>query len=254
MIRRVLAFMTGSLLLMPLVLLIVLSWARHWSWPGLLPTQWQTWQWRELLAHSGSLGAIVVRSLELSVLVAILATTLGFPSSRSVARHPRQGPLLALLHVPFAVSQVVLGVSLLYLFLRLNLAGHLIGVLLAQLTFAYAYSVILLSEFWNTRVLMLEELAIALGATRRQVWARVLLPAARPLLSVCLLQTFLISWFDYALISLIGAGRITTLTVSLYQYFSAGDIRLAATCALLLLVPPLLALGVLRAGVESLDD
>jgi putative spermidine/putrescine transport system permease protein len=151
---------------------------------------------------------------------------------------------LVLLHLPFAVSPVVLGVSLLYAFLRLHLAGHIAGVMFAQLIFAYAYAVILLSGFWNSQVLTLAELAISLGAKRRQVWSRVLLPLARPLLFVCLFQTFMISWFDYALTLLIGDSQVTTLTVTLYQYFSSGDIRLAATCALLLLAPPLFALGI----------
>ena len=244
MIRRALAWALSVLLVLPLVLLALLSLARHWTWPALLPTELQARQWQDLIADSNALGAVVLRSLGMGIAVAVLATALGFVSSRSVAHHPRQGQLLALLHMPFAISPVVLGVSLLFTFLRLHLAGHVGGVMLAQLIFAYAYAVILLSGFWNPQVLTLAELAISLGARRRQVWLQVLVPLARPLLLVCLFQTFLISWFDYALTLLIGDSQVATLTVSLYQYFNSGDIRLAATCSLLLLVPPLLALGI----------
>lgn len=244
MIRRALAWTMSSLLVLPLVMLVLLSLARHWTWPALLPTQLQARQWQDLIADSSTLGPVVLRSLGMGIGVAMLATALGFVSSRSVARHPRQGQLLVLLHLPFAVSPVVLGVSLLYTFLRLHLAGHIAGVMLAHLVFAYAYAVILLSGFWNPQVQSLVELGISLGARRRQVWLQVLMPLARPLLLVCLFQTFLISWFDYALTLLIGDSQVATLTVTLYQYFSSGDIRLAATCALLLLAPPLLALGI----------
>ncbi len=251
MMRRVLNRGLSGLLLMPLIILIMLSLARHWPWPALLPIRWQIQQWQALFSHSTNLSSVLLSSLGLSAAVAVLATILGFPSSRSVARHARQGPLLALLHLPFAVSPLVLGVSLLYIFLKLRLAGHFTGVLLAQLIFAYAYAIILLSGFWSTRVMMLEELATSLGASRGQVWMRVILPLARPLLPVCLLQTFLISWFDYPLTLLIGRGQVTTLTVSLYQYFSSGDIRLAATCALLLLAPPLVALRINRRWLSA---
>ena len=244
MIRRALAWALSVLLVLPLVLLALLSLARHWTWPALLPTELQARQWQDLIADSNALSAVVLRSLGMGIGVAVLATTLGFVSSRSVVRHPRQGQLLALLHMPFAISPVVLGVSLLFTFLQLHLAGHVAGVMLAQLIFAYAYAVILLSGFWNPQVLTLAELAISLGARRRQVWLQVLVPLARPLLLVCLFQTFLISWFDYVLTLLIGNSQVATLTVSLYQYFNSGDIRLAATCSLLLLVPPLLALGI----------
>ena len=237
------AWLLSGVLVAPLGLLVLLSVTRHWTWPALLPTEWQTRQWHDLMAETQGLSVIVLRSLAMGTGVALLATALGFASSRSVARHAHQDRLVVLLHVPFAVSPVVLGVSLLYTFLRLHLAGHIAGVMLAQLMFAYAYAVILLIGFWTPRVQSLVELAVLLGAARRQVWTKVLLPLARPLLVVCLLQTFLISWFDYALTLLIGGGHVSTLTIALYQYLTSGDVRLAATCALLLLAPPLLALG-----------
>ena len=251
MIRRMIAWVLSGALIAPLGLLVLLSLTRHWTWPALLPTEWQTQQWHDLFADPQGLGVIVLRSLAMGTGVAVLATALGFATSRSVARHACQDRLMVLLHIPFAVSPVVLGVSLLFVFLRLHLAGHIAGVMLAHLVFAYAYAVILLSGFWNPRVQSLAELAVLLGADRRQVWIGVLLPLARPLLAVCLLQTFLISWFDYALTLLIGGGRVSTLTIALYQYLTSGDARLAATCALLLLAPPLMAVGFNQRGLSA---
>ncbi len=246
MIRRVLAWLLSAWLMLPLLVLVLLSLARHWSWPALLPTQIQGRQWLSLFAAGGGLGAVVLRSAGMGIGVAVPATVLGFLTSRSVARHRHRGALMTLLHVPFAVSPVVVGVSLLYLWLRLNLAGQVVGVMLAQLIFAYAYAVILLSGFWNVQVQSLTELASTLGAGRRQIWRRVLAPLARPLLGVCLFQTFLISWFDYPLALLIGESRVATLTVALYQYFSSGDLRLAGTCGLVLAVPPLFVAAIHR--------
>lgn len=246
MIRRALMLTVSLALLLPVLLLALLSLSRHWPWPDLLPDSWQWTQWRELVTGRAGLFAVLARSLGLSTSVALLATGLAFPTSRAVARHRRRGRLLALSHIPFALSPVVLGVALLYGFMRLGLAGHIIGVLAAQLIFAYAYAVILLSSFWDDRVQSLETLASTLHADRWQIWRHVLLPAARPMLGVCLFQTFLVSWFDYALVLLIGGGQVSTLTMQLYAYFGSGDLRLAATCALLLLLPPLLALSIHR--------
>ena len=167
MIRRAVTWLLSACLVLPLGVLVLLSLARHWSWPALLPTDVQAGQWLSLIADGSGLGAIVLRSAGMGLCVAALATVLGFVTSRSVALHRRRSALLTLLHVPFAVSPVVVGVSLLYLFLRLNLAGHVAGVMLAQLIFAYAYAVILLSGFWNVQVQSLTEVATALGAGRR---------------------------------------------------------------------------------------
>lgn len=248
--------LTGTLVLAlctPPLVLGMLSVARRWAWPAVWPTGWQLQQWRDVtddLAGAGLLGALG-RSLVLALAVAVLATGLGLPTSRRVAQQPRRGRWLTVLHLPYALSPVVLAVGLLYAFLHLRLAGHLVGVLLAQLVFAYAYAVILLSALWTPRVAALDDLASTLGANRWQVWWRVLVPVARSMLGVCLFQTFLISWFDYVLVRLIGQGEVQTLTIRLFEYFMSGDLRLAATCALVLMAPPLMTLLVNHAMLPS---
>ena len=227
MMRRALGWLVASALLLPFPVLILLSLARRWPWPEVFPRDLQTQQWQELLTDSTGLGATILRSFGMGIGVAVMATALGFSCSRSLARHRHRDRLTTLLYLPFAVSPVVLGVSLVYAFLRLHLAGHVLGVMLAQLIIAYAYAVLLLSAFWNRRIEALAELASSLGATPWQLWWRALVPLARPLLAVCLFQTFLISWFDYALALVIGRAQISTVTTALYQYFSSGAAHFA---------------------------
>lgn len=243
MIGRAFAGTLAALLLLPLLLLLLLSLTRQWTYPTLLPNQFQSNLWRQALRGGSDLGTALIRSLVMAGTVSLLATVVGFLTSRSVGRHRRRSLLLALAHLPFAASPIVFGTSLLYLFLRLHLAEHALGVILAQLVFAYGYAVILLSSFWNLEVEALEGLAETLGADFAQVWWRVLVPRATPLLAICLFQTFLISWFDYPLTLMIGGGQVQTLTLALFEYFSSGDFRLASVSALLLMAPPLLALS-----------
>ena len=44
MIRRALAWALSGLLVLPLILLVLLSLVRHWTWPALLPTELQSRQ------------------------------------------------------------------------------------------------------------------------------------------------------------------------------------------------------------------
>ncbi len=227
----------------PLLLLMMLSVSRRWAWPDIWPTAWQWTQWEYFLRGRQGLAAVFLTSVSISITVAVVSTLLAFPTSRVMARRGGRSGWLALAHLPFAVSPVVLGVALLYGFLRLGLAGHAVGVMLAQLILAYAYGTILLHGFWSQRVDAFAALAETLGATPWQRWSRVLVPIARPVLAICLFQTFLVSWFDFALVLLVGGGRVTTLTLQLYEYVRSGDVRLAATCALLLALPPLVVLA-----------
>lgn len=254
--------MMAIVLISPLVLLGLLSVSRQWTWPNLLPATWQWSQWRALLQGQQALAPVLLRSLLISSTVALVATALAFPTSKAIARHRRRSRLLVLAHLPFAVSPVVLGVALLYAFIRFGLAGHVSGVVLAQILLAYAYGTLLLQGFWSDRVDALADLANTMGATPGQRWWHVFVPMARPMLTVCLFQTFLVSWFDFALVLLIGGGQVTTLTLQLYAYMGSGDVRLAATCALLLSLPPLALLAMrhrlpgtaVAVNLESADE
>lgn len=241
-LRPVTAWLLAGVLVIPLLLLLLLSLARNWTYPALWPGELQWTQWSLLAADSQGLLTALIRSLGIGLAVAISATTLAFISSRRISLHNRRDALLTLALLPFAISPVVLGVSLNYGWIQLHLAGNIAGVMLAQFLFAYAYGVLLLQGFWNARIAALCELAASLGATEAQIWRRVRLPLALGLLGVCLFQTFLISWFDFALARLVGAGRVQTLPLKVFEYFGSGDFRLAAACGLLLVLPPFVAL------------
>ncbi|MGQ0697226.1 MAG: ABC transporter permease [Panacagrimonas sp.] len=242
LLRSVTVSLFAGALAVPLLLLVLLSVARDWTYPDLWPRDLQWTQWSLLAADSQGLLTAVLRSLGIGLAVAFSATALAFVSSRRVTLHRRRDSLLSLALLPFAISPVVLGVSLNYGWIQLHLAGNVFGVMLAQFLFAYAYGVLLLQGFWNARIAALCELAASLGASESQIWRRVRLPLARGLLGVCLFQTFLISWFDFALARLVGAGRVQTLPLKVFEYFGSGDFRLAAACGLLLVLPPFLAL------------
>lgn len=245
-LTRPLALLLSFACAVPLAALVLLSAAEAWRYPALWPTGFGSGQWRVLLSESGAITRAALNSAGIGSVVALLATIGGLFTSERIARHPRRGVLLTLAVLPFAASPVVLALSLNDGFIRLHLAGTAAGVIAAQTLFAYAYATLLLNSLWNPRLHALSELAVALGASRWQLWRRVRLPLTAPLLGVCLLQTFLMSWFDFALARLVGGGRVATLSVRVFEYFAAGDLRLAAACGLLLVAPPLLVLALNR--------
>ena len=237
-----LATTVALLIALPFAVLLLLSFARTWRYPALWPQAWQSSQWGVFGGDWHTLAATTLRSIALAAMVAVLATTAGFFTSHAIAlqRHERHWLALALL--PFAVSPVVYALCLGQGFAALALSGRYSGVVLAQWPFAYAYAVLLCHGYWTRHNHALGELAESLGARPAQIWWRVHLPLARGLLGVCLFQTALMSWFDFALVRVIGAGRVETLTLTVFDYLGAGDLRQAAAAALLLIAPPAVAL------------
>lgn len=225
--------------LLPLATLVVHSWAGAWRFPALIPAGWTSAIWHRAVGGDFGLLHSLAVSAGIGALVAGVTTTAGFFASHGIARLARPGPWLLAAHIPFALSPVILGTCLLFLFIKLGLAGSLVGVVAGQGIFAFGYATLLLTGFWNPQVFASIALARTLGGNRYQVFLRVTLPLARPWLALALFQTFLLSWFDYGLTSVVGGGKVPSLTLKVFEYLSSGNVGLAAAAACLLIVPPL---------------
>ena len=223
---------------LPLLLLLVFSVARWRVYPDLWPAEASLAAWRRLGGGAEGLGGSLATSLALAMAIASAATAAGFLTSRVVAYHRWRGFLVFLAYVPFVLSPVILGVCLLHVAVTLGVSGSFPGVVGGQFIFAYAFEVVLFVGFWNAETLAFEELALTLGGSPAQAFGRVLLPLGREILLIGFFQAFLLSWFDYGLVLVIGNGRVQTLTVRVFEYLGAGNVPLASVSACLLVAPP----------------
>lgn len=250
--RFALAALVGLACVAPFLLLGLLSIAGPWEFPALWPSHLRFDRWVTVLTTSGELSLSLVLSLFISTLVALVATAGGCVSARAVAGHPYQRPLLLLAYLPFAASPVILGVCLLYVYIRIGLAATIAGVVLAHLTFAYAFAVLFWVPFWNARTRAYEDLVRTLGGTHLQAWRLALLPLLRDPLGLCFLQTFSLSWFQYGLTLLVGAGKVDTLPLRVYAYVGEANLGYAAVAGMVLLLPPLALAWLKRGSIRRL--
>lgn len=229
-------------LLFPVAYLLMLSLAGTWIFPHVLPHSFTIGRWMDLLTGNNTLFSSLILSLLIALSVATVATFTGFFSSRYLAYHPARSFWMRLSYFPFVLSPVIYAAVLYYYFIQMGLSGSFFGVILAQLLITYPYSVILFSGFWSKRIQHMEQLVQTLGGNRWDTFRRVLLPMARGLLLVCFFQTFLISWFEYGLTTVIGVGKVQTLTLKVFQYISEANFYHAALSSSLLVLPPVILL------------
>ncbi|MEM6336557.1 MAG: ABC transporter permease subunit [Bacteroidota bacterium] len=234
----------------PFVYLLVLSFAERWAFPEVMPASWSGRFWVRALTGGALTGSFGI-SLVVSLLVAVVSTAAGFVTAKYVAYHRHRQRLLLLAYVPFAMSPVILGTCLMYLYLRAGLVGTVAGVVIAQTTFAYGYAIVLFTAFWSPRTKDLEALVYTLGGSPAQAYRRVLLPVAKGALLLCFFQTFLLSWFQYGLTLLIGAGKIQTLPLKVYDYVNEANPYNAAVASCLLVLPPVLMLWANKRALSS---
>lgn len=230
------------LTLFPFAYLVLLSLASDWRFPDLWPGYLGLKNWVRVLTSDTTLLESFALSTLISISVALVSTLAGFFISRTVAFHPRKQTLTLLTYFPYILSPVVFAACLSFFFLKLNLFGKPTGVILAQFMVAFPYALIFFSSFWNERIRNLEGLVATLGGTPRQTFFRVLLPIARGMLLVCFFQTFLISWFEYGLTSIIGVGKVQTLTIKVFLFIKESNFYYGALACCLLIFPPVVLL------------
>jgi putative spermidine/putrescine transport system permease protein len=240
--RAVLAAVVMAACVSPLAYLALLSVAGPWEFPEILPEGLRLDRWTLLLVRQQALFDSLLVSLFVSTTVAVVSTLAGFVTARAVAYHHRRSVLLRLAYLPFAVSPVILGVSLLYVYIRLGLVATVAGVVLSHTIFAYGFAVVFWVPFWNAEKRAFEDLVRTLGGTTGEAYRLVLLPLSRGPLLVCFFQTFLISWFQYGLTILVGSGKVDTLPLRVYAYVFEANLGYAAVASCLLVVPPLVLL------------
>jgi putative spermidine/putrescine transport system permease protein len=222
----------------PFAYLLVLSVAGPWEFPDLLPSGLRFDRWRGVLGSEGGLVESLGLSLLVSTMVGLLASTAGFVTARAVSVHRRRQALLLLAYLPFAASPVVLGVCLLYVFIRLGLVASVPGVVLAHTVFAFGFAVVYWTPFWNEEKRAFVDLVRTLGGTTGDAFFRVILPLSGGPFLVCFFQAFLISWFQYGLTILVGSGKVETLPLRVYAYVNEANLGYAAVASLLLALPP----------------
>ncbi len=243
-LRAAVAVVVGGACLFPFAYLLLLSVTEAWPFTARWPERVSLALWRRVLGGSSALGASFFLSCLVSVVVASVSTLAGYATGKYIAFHRRKRTLLLMAYVPFVMSPVVLGTCLMFLYLKAGLVGNVAGVVLAQIIFAYGFSIVFFSAFWNQDIKALEDLVYTLGGSTFDAYRRVLLPVSKGVLLICFFQTFLISWFQYGLTLLIGAGKVQTLPIKVYDYINEANVYYAAMASCLLVLPPAVLLWI----------
>ena len=241
--RTILRCFIAIICIFPVLLLLLMSVSKNWVFPSVLPQKYTAENWLELL-RGNSVAISLLVSVAIALLVAFLSTVAGFITSHLIAYHTKRKYLLLLAYLPFVLSPVILAVCLKYYFNILNIAGTIFGVVLAQMIIAFPYCIIFFIGFWNQRIRQYQELVNTLGGNNYYAFNKIILPIAKPMLLVCFFQSFLISWFEYGLTSVIGYGKVQTLTIKVYQFLTEANMFYAALSCCLLIIPPVLLLWV----------
>jgi spermidine/putrescine transport system permease protein len=138
-------------------------------------------------------------SLQVGIIASLAATVLGTMIAFALGRYRFRGRASTnlLIFMPMATPEVVMGSSLLTLFLMLGLPAGREAILIAHIMFCVSFVVVAVKARVATLDPRLEEAAADLGANPVQTFLRVTLPLAAPGIAAGALLAFSLSFDDY---------------------------------------------------------
>ncbi len=226
----------------PLLYLIVSSFARQWFFPALAPREFSARAWAYVASGSAGIASALWTSVVIALAVTLLAVLIALPAARALALDEFKGKraLTFLLLLPVIAPPLAATMGVHNLFLRYGLTDSLTGVVLVHLVPCVPYATLMLASSFANFDTDTEAQARTLGANFFNVWRYVTLPAIAPGLGVAASFAFLISWSQYLTTVFIGGGQVLTLPLILVGFQRSGDEAVTAALSLIFLLPTLI--------------
>ena len=221
-VLTVYAMLAFTYLLLPIAVVIAFSFNQpagrfNYTWNTFTFDNWVNWD-----AVPGIREAVIL-SLEIALLATVVATVLGTMIALALVRHRfrGRGPTNMLVFLPMATPEIVLGASLLTLFLQMRFATGFTTIFIAHVMFIISYVVVTVKARLVGFDRHLEEAALDLGANEWTTFRKVTLPLIAPAILSAALLGFAISIDDFV-ITYFNAGSQTT-----FPLFVWGSARVA---------------------------
>jgi spermidine/putrescine transport system permease protein len=197
-------------LLLPIAVVIVFSFNNptgkfNYTWQGFTWNNWRYWDGVPGIRSS------IVLSLQIALLASLVATALGTAIALALVRYSFRGRASTniLIFLPLSAPEIVLGASLLTLFLNLNVVFGFWTILIAHIMFCISFAVVTVKARLVGFDRHLEEAAMDLGANEWTTFRKVTLPLIAPAILAALLLCFAISIDDFVVTYYNSGNRIT---------------------------------------------
>jgi spermidine/putrescine transport system permease protein len=223
-VNALLAVWTGLVMLffyLPIVILIVFSFNTsrlNILWEG-FTLRWYAELWRD---------SVLIRSLNNSLYVAVLTTVLSVILGTGGAwllyryKFPSLRLIQTLVFVPMVVPEVIMGVSLLILFVALQVELGYATIIISHVTFCFPFVMVAVQARLAGLDPSLEEAALDLGATPQLAFRRILIPYLMPAIVSGALMAFSLSLDELIVTYFTASAGTRTLPLEIFGRIKKG--------------------------------
>jgi len=198
-VLTVYSFLFFAYLLLPIAVVMIFSFNNptgkfNYTWQGFTWDNWRYWD------GVPGIRSAVFLSLEIAVVASVIATALGTMIALALVRYGFRGRATTniLIFLPLSTPEIVLGASLLTLFLNLSFVTFgFWTILISHIMFCISFAVVTVKARLVGFDRHLEEAAMDLGANEWTTFRKVTLPLTAPAILAALLLCFAISIDDF---------------------------------------------------------
>ena len=224
LVTRLLGVWTGFVLLffyLPIAVLVLFSFNRsklNIVWTG-FTLDWYTSLWHD---------TVLVRALQNSLIVAVFTTLISLVLGTAGAwllyryRYRASSVLETLAFLPMIVPEVILGVSLLILFVTIGLQLGYTTIVISHVTFCFPFVMASVQARLAGLDPALEEAALDLGATPLQAFTKVLVPHLMPAIVSGGLMSFTLSLDELIVTYFTASAGTRTLPLEIFGRVKKG--------------------------------
>ncbi|HUY06883.1 MAG TPA: carbohydrate ABC transporter permease [Acidimicrobiales bacterium] len=246
-LEAILFFAAVFFIVVPLVWLVMLAFAKGFNFPSLKPTS-LTLQWWHTVLHSPGLLHSVFLSVTITPVVVALSSVVCLPAAYALGRYDFPGKRIVLLSI-FSINafpRISLYIAMIPMLFALNLMGTVIGVVIVQLIGTVLFMTWIPATGFASVPDALVDAARDAGANKYQVFWRVLLPLARPSIAVAAVLSFLAAFDEAQGTFLVGAPNYLTMPIRMYSLVLDYPVQFAAVFAVVLSIPSVALLILIR--------
>jgi putative spermidine/putrescine transport system permease protein len=221
-IALVLAVLVYAYLVMPSLIVIPISFsgAGDMSFP---PKTFSLDLYREFFS-TATWMAPVLQSLKIASITCIVVIVAAVPAAYALVRFEFPGKRLAMLLImsPVLVPVIVLALGMYLYFSRLGVTGTTLGLVLGHSVYVIPFVVVTVGAGIRQLDPAIEFAATMMGASRRTLFLRVVLPQLVPSIIAGALFAFLISFDEVVIAWFLSSAQTTTLPVRMYSSIQWG--------------------------------
>lgn len=215
------SFLIYAFLYIPIVVLIVFSFndsKYRGNWSGF------TLRWYQELFADPDIMRALYTTFVVAIISSVVATIIGTLTAVGIhSLRPRYKKFfINLSYIPMISPDIVIGISLLTLFVILKLNLGYITLILAHITFNIPYVVFAVLPKLQQLDPHLEEAALDLGATPSQAFFKVILPEITPGILTGALMAFTLSLDDFMVSFFTTGSGVATLSIKIYSMTKRG--------------------------------